>query len=170
MKSLQESLFDKDLAKKDTGLEYLYNLVIKAHVFCYQRIHYIDEEKIIHEFNQIIKKFPQKKWTENEFLRMDKICRNNNEELFRKLLYLIVCNIKTGDVLKSNNDIDTVKLQRIITQQLKNFILTDEISKILVLAHSTPDRNQIDTEIKFYLGHTKYNLASISFTLNNALL
>ena len=104
MKSLQESLFDsniqtteslfdKDLVSKDTGLEYLYGWVKSAEVFSNKHIKYFNVKKIKHDFNELSKTVAMKPWSNNEYLTMDRVKSSDNEELLRELLYIIVTKI-----------------------------------------------------------------------------
>ena len=104
MKSLQESLFDskiqtmeslfdKDLVSKDTGLEYLYGWVKSAEVSSNKYIEYFNVKKIKHDFNELSKTVAMKPWSNNKYLAMDRVKSSDNEELLRELLYIIVTKI-----------------------------------------------------------------------------
>lgn len=97
MKSLAESLFDKNLASKDTGVEYLYGLVDYAAVYSSCYIDYLNVKKIKHDFNELTKKFEMKAWNNNKFLAMDKFQKMETNELLRELLYIIVTKIPSPD-------------------------------------------------------------------------
>lgn len=96
-KYLQESIFDKNLASEDMGLEYLYGLVDYATVNSYAYIDYLDDKKIKHDFNELSKKFEMKPWNANKWLAMDRIQKMESEELLRELLYIIVTKVKSTD-------------------------------------------------------------------------
>ena len=144
MRSLSESLFDKDMIKDDR-IEYLFGMV--------EYIEYIsdvnwkmpdwhpgytkmiqrnlekmfDMKSIDRDFNKIIKRFGVKDWTEFEpdnNYSYAKPQKNPYKEVIRKLIYIIVGNIKTIDVYDfhgKTKEINTSKFQHELQLILKKY-------------------------------------------------
>jgi hypothetical protein len=102
MKSLAESIFDKDLVSKDTGLEYIYGLVEYAWVKSSYYIPFFDERKIKHEFNKLSKDFEMQQWNVNKFCGMDRYQNMDTDEMLRELLYIIVTKVKSTCIKNPN--------------------------------------------------------------------
>lgn len=149
MKSLVESLFDSDLVSKDTGYEYLYSFVKFASVFSEYKIEYFDERKIKRDFNSITKKFPPQQWSDNPWTGMNKFQKMDNNEILRELLYIIVCNIKTVDVIQNDN-INSIKIENLIKDIIYEYIDNDYKRFINVIIMN--DKHICSVRIGFKLG------------------
>lgn len=119
MKSLVESLFDTDLVSKDTGKEYLYGYINRARVMSYSALPFLDKSKIKHDFNKVIKKFPQQDWSDNQYESNAKIKFMMFDEILRQLLYIIVSQIPFSHI---NNE---KKIADDVIKILKNYIDND---------------------------------------------
>ena len=119
MKSLVESLFDTDLVSKDTGKEYLYGYINRARVMSYTALPFLDRSKIKHDFNKVIKKFPQQDWSDNQYESNAKIKFMAFDETLRQLLYIIVSQIPFSHI---NNE---KKIADDVIKILKNYIDND---------------------------------------------
>lgn len=108
MKSLQESLFDRDLVSKDTGKEFLYGLINNANIRCEWKIDYFDEPVIKHDFNQIMKKFELQDWNNNRWMSMKKTQINPSQEYLRELLYVIACNLRYDQIDNMDKNIEKI--------------------------------------------------------------
>ena len=141
-KYLQESIFDKKLASKDTGLEYLYGLVDYATVNSYAYIDYLDTKKIKHDFNELSKKFEMKPWNANKWLTMDKFQKIETNELLRELLYIIVTKVESVETININ------KLQKTIEKIIEDYADLSINNRLEIHIFSNNQRTTI--YIKFY--------------------
>ena len=144
MKSLQESLFDDDLVSKDTGLEYLYDIITHVYISISgyrMNKNFLKRDLIKKEYLDAIKKRPLKNWTGNRYIRTDRISNNPNEEILRKLLYVIACNVKTINFfVKKNGKLDIPKAGEVIGSFVEKYINTDEITAVVTFSRLDNDR------------------------------
>lgn len=162
MKSLVESLFDSDLASKETGKEYLYGLVKRARVNCAYFGDYFDKYKIRRDFNKLSKNFKMQAWSDNKYTAMDVWQRMESEELLRELLYIVVTEIKST-VVRNNTE-----LQHEIEDVVGKYI---EDAKNRV--HVSVDSYKDETNVYIYFKkHVESNLvgidARIVFVVDNS--
>lgn len=145
MKTLQESLFDKDLVSKDTGKEYLYGYINRARVISYSALPFLDKSKIKHDFNKVIKKFPQQDWSDNQYESNAKIKFMMFDEILRQLLYIIVSQIPFSHI---NNE---KKIADDVIKILKNYIVNDSEIDIVGMLNGidySGIRNKLDDWIR----------------------
>ena len=162
MKSLIESLFDSDLASKETGKEYLYGLVKNARVNCVYFGDYFDEHKIHRDFNKLSKKFKMQDWSDNKWTSLAYWQRMESEELLRELLYIIVTEIKSTAVE------NVTELQHEIEDVVGKYI-EDAKNRIHVSVESYKDETNAYI---YFKKHAHSNLvgidARITFTVDNS--
>ena len=153
MKTLVESLFDRDLIKRDP-LGYIYDFVRYAKIYSDFVVDEIDTHKVKQDFNKLSREFKPKDWNDNPYMSMAKIKRDPFEEILRELLYIVVTNVKTSDVIKSNLQWDIDDLYDHIKKIVINYIRTHTPETLFrVDIYKTLHNDSVNVIINFFDGN-----------------
>ena len=154
MKSLKESLFDDDLVTSETGYEKFYGLVERATIGGAQGgtqyIGWLDKQKIRKDFNKLTQRYPEKDWNGPRgtwWTSMKKIHTNIEIEMLRELLYVVVSQIDTADIINSSGNVSFNLLEKNIYNVLEHYVdnnVKDNIEKYISIIPTKVGARDLD--------------------------